>query len=145
MNVKDEFFYRGYFKVGSRRLVWFREDTYLGESSLARRYPSLYNFVAHKAVSVYSGLSNVPLNVWFWRLLDGTKWNTWLHLCSRIMHINLNNEPDRFVWKLTSSRLFMVKSMYEDLMNSHDHFSSKYLWKLKIPLKIKIFMWFLNR
>jgi hypothetical protein len=51
MNVKDEFFYyRGYFKVGSRRLVWFRQDTCLRERSLASQYPSLYNFVAHKVV-----------------------------------------------------------------------------------------------
>jgi hypothetical protein len=40
---------------------------------------------------------------------------------------------------------FHGESMYLDLMNSHTRFPSKYLWKLKIPLKIKIFMWFLNR
>jgi hypothetical protein len=35
--------------------------------------------------------------------------------------------------------------MYEDLMNIHSDVPTKYLWKLKIPLKIKIFMWFLNK
>jgi hypothetical protein len=34
--------------------------------------------------------------------------------------------------------------MYEDLMNGHTPFLRKYLWKLKIPLKIKKFMWFLS-
>jgi hypothetical protein len=34
--------------------------------------------------------------------------------------------------------------MYLDYMNDHTKFLQKYLWKLKIPLKIKIFMWFVN-
>jgi hypothetical protein len=34
--------------------------------------------------------------------------------------------------------------MYLDLMNGHTRFLHTYLWKLKILLKIKIFMWFLN-
>jgi hypothetical protein len=60
------------------------------------------------------------------------------------MTVNLVNEQDKFVWNLTTSGTFTVKSMYEDLMNDHTPFLRKYLWKLKIPLKIKIFMWFLN-
>ena len=34
--------------------------------------------------------------------------------------------------------------MYEDLMNDQARDLHKYLWKLKIPLKIKVFMWFLK-
>jgi hypothetical protein len=29
--------------------------------------------------------------------------------------------------------------------NRHNHFPTRYLWKLKIPVKIKIFMWFLQK
>ena len=61
------------------------------------------------------------------------------------MDIRLTDREDTFVWKLTTNGVFTVKSMYEDLMNGHTRFLCKYLWKLKIPLKIKIFMWFLNR
>jgi hypothetical protein len=58
--------------------------------------------------------------------------------------VQLSNIPDKFVWKLNDSGIFSVKSMYLDLMQGHTIFLRKYLWKLKIPLKIKIFMWFLN-
>jgi hypothetical protein len=34
--------------------------------------------------------------------------------------------------------------MYEDLMNDHTPYLRKYLWKIKIPLKIKKFMRFLH-
>jgi hypothetical protein len=60
------------------------------------------------------------------------------------MMVQLNNDKDQFVWQLTESGLFSVKSMYLDLMNGHTRFLRKYLWKIKIPLKIKIFMWFLS-
>jgi hypothetical protein len=53
--------------------------------------------------------------------------------------VNLSSEPDKFVWKLTDSGVFSVKSMYIDYMNGHTRFLRKYLWKLKILLKIKIF------
>jgi hypothetical protein len=61
------------------------------------------------------------------------------------MDINLTAEPDRFVWRLTTSGVFTVKSMYLDYLNGHTKFLKKYIWKMKVPLKIKIFMWFLNR
>jgi hypothetical protein len=35
--------------------------------------------------------------------------------------------------------------MYADMLNGHTRYLRKYLWKIKIPLKIKIFMWFLSK
>jgi hypothetical protein len=35
--------------------------------------------------------------------------------------------------------------MYVDIMNGHTVFLKKYIWKMKVPLKIKIFMWFLHQ
>jgi hypothetical protein len=35
--------------------------------------------------------------------------------------------------------------MYLDLLNGNTAYLEKYLWKMKVPLKIKIFMWFLHR
>ena len=61
------------------------------------------------------------------------------------MHIDLTAAPDKFKWRLTFSGLFSVKSLYFDYMNDHTIYLRKYVWKLKVPLKIKIFMWFLSR
>jgi hypothetical protein len=61
------------------------------------------------------------------------------------MLVNLSNDGDKFVWKLTTFGTFIVKSMYADFMNVHTVYLEKYIWKLKVPLKIKIFMWFLHR
>jgi hypothetical protein len=100
--------------------------------------------VHNKNVTVAHVLAQTPLNISFrWALL-GNKWTLWLQLCQKLMRVNLNDENDRFVWGLTTNDLFTVKFMCEDLMSDHTPFPRKYLWKVKIPLKIKIFMWFLS-
>jgi hypothetical protein len=40
---------------------------------------------------------------------------------------------------------FTVKSMYLDYMDDHTKYLHKYLWKIRVPLKIKVFMWFLHK
>jgi hypothetical protein len=61
------------------------------------------------------------------------------------MEMNLINEPDKFSWHLTTSGVYSVKFVYADYMNAHTRFLRKYGWNLKVTLKIKIFMWFLNK
>ena len=43
-------------------------------------------------------------------LLTGNKCGNWLHLVERLMQVNLTDEQDVFVWRLTSSGMFTVKS-----------------------------------
>ena len=63
----------------------------------------------------------------------------------RLMGVHLTGENDRFVWSLLQNGIFTVKSMYTDYMHGHTLFLRKYLWKLKVPLNIKVSMWFLQR
>jgi hypothetical protein len=42
------------------------------------------------------------------------------------MTVNLTTEPDKFIWKLTDSGLFSVKSFYMDLTNGHAIYLRKY-------------------
>jgi hypothetical protein len=61
------------------------------------------------------------------------------------MNVNLSDELDSFKWNLTTTDIFSVKFMYADYMNRHTVFLKKYLWKIRVPLKIRIFMWFLYK
>ena len=56
---------------------------------------------------------------------------------------NLTSQKDAFVWKLTTDGKFSVKSMYLDILDDNLRYRHKYVWKLKMPLKIKN-MWFLK-
>jgi hypothetical protein len=73
MRVKDDFFTRGFFKIGNGETVRFLEDVWLGKSSLADQYLSLYNIVQKKNVLVANVLSHNPLNIEFRRVLNGDK------------------------------------------------------------------------
>ena len=143
MNMKNEFLKRGSFVIGNGQATRFWEDTWLGDTPLASQYSLLYNVVRRIHVLVANLLANPSLQIEFRRNLVGTKWDAWLHLVQRVMTINLKNDEDRFVWKLNTSGSFTVKSMYVDFMNGYTIFLRKYIWKLKVPLKIKILMWFL--
>jgi hypothetical protein len=44
-----------------------------------------------------------------------------------------------FRWDLNTADIFSVRSMYLYLLNQHAPFYHKFIWKLKISLKIKIF------
>jgi hypothetical protein len=87
----------------------------------------------------------VPLNIRFNRTLTGDRWNSWVSLLRRLMNVHLSDEPDSFKWNLATTGIFFVKSMYADYMNGHTVFLKKYLWKIKVPLKIRIFMWFIYK
>ncbi|RCV08677.1 hypothetical protein SETIT_1G346000v2, partial [Setaria italica] len=94
--------------------------------------------------AVANVLAQTLLNIAFRRGLMDNKRNKWLRLCQRLMRVNLSVHPDQFVWKLTTTGKFTVKSLYLQLMNDNTTYLHKYLWKFKVPLKVKIFMWFLK-
>jgi hypothetical protein len=103
MGVKREFFSRVFFKVCNGMNTRFWEDIWLGNTPLYHQYPSLYNIVHHKNVTVAQVLAQTPLNITFRRMLSGTKWTAWLQLCRKLMMVNLNDDDDRFSWNLTSN------------------------------------------
>ena len=63
MRVKSDFFSRGHFIVGDGSTTRFWEDIWMGDASLAQQYPSLYNIVQQKNVTVANVLAHVPLHI----------------------------------------------------------------------------------
>jgi hypothetical protein len=45
------------------------------------------------------------------------------------------------VWDWNKNGLFSVKSVYKDISSAGIDRSFKHLWKAKIPLKIKVWLW----
>jgi hypothetical protein len=52
---------------------------------------------------------------------------------------------DYFEWPLMKNGVFTVRSMYLDALDTHPLFQHRKIWKWKIALKIKIFLWFLQK
>jgi hypothetical protein len=75
----------------------------------------------------------------------GHKLALWNNLLSRLSNIVLSQEEDEFRWKLHQSGEFSIKCHYLALIYQDVPNSNKRLWKLKVPLKIKIFLLYLRR
>ena len=59
--------------------------------------------------------------------------------------VNFSDEPDTLHWKLFVSGLFLVKSMYVDLINTCPIPKSHQICKIKVPLKVNVFIWFVHK
>ena len=91
-------------------------------------------------------MGSSPPNVSFRRDLVGTRLASWQALQERLAEIHLSTDRDQFRWNLLKSGKFSVGSMYDALVHSDmPSINNKYLWKMKVPLKIKIFTWYLRR
>lgn len=63
-----------------------------------------------------------------------------LNLQERVANIQLNELNDKFIWKWTSSREFLVSSTYATFFHGQTYMAGdKELWKAKTPLKCKFF------
>ena len=69
----------------------------------------------------------------------GNKLTEWNSLVTRVANINLQQGQDVFVWRLHKNGIFSVSSMYKFFV-SNGIKVSQLVWRLKIPLKIKIFL-----
>jgi hypothetical protein len=84
-------------------------------------------------------MSTTPINVAFRRSLVGVNLQAWHDVVAMVVDVRLINQRDRFVWGLHQNELFSVKSMYRALPYN------TLIWKLKLPLKIKVFLWYLYK
>jgi hypothetical protein len=140
MGVKDKFFDKGSFILGDGASIRFWEDIRLSDQPFSIQYASLFNIARQKDITIANVFSHSPLNISFAWTFRRDNWLLWLNLVQRLMEINLVNKPDKFSWSLTTSRVFSVNSMYADYMSGHTRFLRKYIWKLKVLLKIKVFI-----
>lgn len=84
-----------------------------------------------------------PLNVSFRRSLVGNNLRAWQQIVASVMHIQLTEQRDTFTWSLQQHERFSVRSMYTTYVVPNVVQHNHVIWKLKVPLKIKIFMWYL--
>ena len=144
MDVKKEFLSLGLLTITDGTQVRFWEDNWCGNRPLKLQYPSLFNIVRKKGAIVAEVMSSVPLNISFRRGLYGERLNTWNELVGRVMNLVRREGRDKFNWGLNKTGVFTVRSMYKHLVNNGIKVSQE-IWKTKIPLKTKIFMWYVKR
>jgi hypothetical protein len=76
----------------------------------------------------------------FRRTLYGENLDKWKKLKMMVDEVQQTLDEDKVRWKIGSSGQFRVKDLYVQL-RAKGSFPQKFLWKTKIPMKVKIFLW----
>jgi hypothetical protein len=146
MATKKHFFSLRTSSIKDGSEVRFWKDKWLGTTSLREQYPALYNIVRHKGDTIAKILETSPPNMSFRRDLSWlVSWNA---LLLHLVNIQLQPVHDVFRWNVQENGKFSVASMYNVLIQPDlpiDKITNNRLWKLKLPLHIKVFGWYLRK
>ncbi|PNT70202.1 hypothetical protein BRADI_2g07627v3, partial [Brachypodium distachyon] len=126
--------------VGDGRATDFWGDAWCGHTPLFQLFPDLFSISTNIDCTVrelYDSRSHLTFRRWLGPDLQLQL--TKLH--DLIWGVALNEERDRPKWKWSKSGIYTVKSMYEQLCNGGRDRLFRHLWKAKLPLKIKIWLW----
>jgi hypothetical protein len=146
MNAKPDLLRYGSFQIKNGRRIHFWEDKWLGNYSFKQQYPTLYNISRRKSDTVAQVLSATPLNISFRRYLAGNNMVLRNNLVTRVaLLVDLVDSEDVFHWNLHQHGQFSVHSTYLALINNGFVDTNRKMWKVRIPLKIKIFMWYVYK
>ncbi|WVZ96731.1 hypothetical protein U9M48_042332 [Paspalum notatum var. saurae] len=119
-------------------VFWKPEDSHFwsGLMKVKDRFMDLSTFQVHNGLQT---------RFWEDKALVGDKLIKWNDLVARVAFVQLDGHHDKAIWSLTKHGYFTVKSLYNFLVDQSALPLNKKLWKLKLPLKIKIFVWFLMK
>ena len=146
MATKKFFSPYGSFSIKNGSEIRFWEDKWLGNTTLREQYPALYNVVRHKSDTLAKVMESSPPNVTFRRSIVGPRQASWNALLQRLDSVQLTQGSDVFRWNLTENGKFLVDSMYKALIHPEVQVDNNNKnWKMKIPLKTKLFAWYLRR
>ena len=129
-------------KNGKNTRFW--EDIWLKDKPLCMLHPVLFDWCLNKNISVYNVLcanGRLPFDRW----LPPSFFEEWLGILDATFSFNFEDANDKVSWKWGRNKMFTTKSTYDHLTvgQSRGHFN--HIWKAKIPYKIKIFTWLLEK
>ena len=143
------------FKVGNGNKVRFWEDVWVGENSLKAMFPSLFRLSTLKSrpISEFYNLASLPpegnacWNLHFTRNLLDREIDQFIALLQLLETKRVcSTVEDRREWIVESSGVFSCKSAFIWMRKDNSlpvNLPAKIIWKLPIPVKVKVFTWLL--
>jgi hypothetical protein len=95
-------------QVGDGAKTSFWEDQWIGPSYLAKAFPRLFLVSMNRNVTVQEVFDVGVERLRFRRAMVGGLREQWIDFKKMLERVNLDNEPDKLIWKLTNSREFSV-------------------------------------
>ena len=109
---------------------------------LAALFPDLFSIAAARQISIATALIDLG-QLAFWRPFGPAENADWQELldCIALHEPDLSTDDDRARWRLEPSGQFSTKSLYLAIAPSLGHEALSSIWEIRLPLKIRIFLW----
>uniref|UniRef100_A0A453CBJ1 Reverse transcriptase zinc-binding domain-containing protein n=2 Tax=Aegilops tauschii subsp. strangulata TaxID=200361 RepID=A0A453CBJ1_AEGTS len=126
--------------TGSSTLFWL--DRWAGDLPFAARFPDLFSIAVDPRISVETTLIDLG-RLAFRRPFGPPEVAAWHDLLDAVaLHEpDLSQPLDRLSWRLEPSGRFSTQSLYRAIAPSPSPAIFEYIWTIRLPLKIRIFMW----
>jgi hypothetical protein len=144
LSLREVFFKHCKVVVGNGYKTSFWKNSWIGDGPLAVKFPVLFDLALDKDVSVNKVLSSDFDALSFRRRMMGSLQVLFDELVALCANYTLTDQEDRVNWCM-GNKGFTVNSLYKK--NSIDQVTVLYrfLWKTKLPQKIKVFIWLVIR
>ena len=128
--------------VGSGRSTLFWYDRWAGDAPFAARFPILFAISVDPMISVDRALFDLG-RLAFRRPFGPAESAAWRELleCVALHEPLVDGVQDRVRWHLEPSGQFSTKSLYAAIAPSAAPPPLSMVWSVRLPLKIRIFMW----
>jgi hypothetical protein len=140
-----------YFKLGAKhqvrsgRRTYFWLDWWSGRSPLRDRYPNLFGCCSLPFLTVHSARDGEGWRIHFRRQFSMVELVEWDNLTREIEGFAPSEEEDGVSWSLEASGAYSARSLYVRLSQGAAVTHFKEVWSLRVPPRIKIFLWQLIR
>jgi hypothetical protein len=140
LSDRDKFYNYCKKSIGNGKSTSFWNNIWCGTEKLANKYSNLFEFAYDKDITVHNVISSNFQALTFRRRLTGGLGDAYNDLITQCSDVLLSEEEDNSVW-LLGSKGFSVNSLYKEMKSSLIDVPSNFLWKTRLPHKIKVFLW----
>jgi hypothetical protein len=137
--VKDLYLCGRRMQVSNGELTSFWGHAWCGHCPLKDSFPDIYNICNEQMITL-AGAAALGWRFTLRRWMSPDFMEQMNGLLGLLIQINLTDAGDRPFWKWTKNGIFSVRSTYKHLCSNGINRAFRHLWKIKIPLKIKIAM-----
>ena len=114
----------------------------MGDTPLRLEFPRLYDYCYNKTSLVSDCWVEGDWRIDFRRSLDQSDLTQWNHLLRVLSQTSISDTEDKVRWALEKKGVFSTRSMYHFLSDRGVlNGRMQRLWKSKLPMKIKVFLW----
>jgi len=143
LSVKDIYIQGRKMIVGKDNATSLWRDTWVCETPLKDKFPQLFQISNEPEITV-AGAANVGWHMSFRRWLNEGLQTQFRQLRDLLSSFAINSDKDKPKWIWGNNGLFSVKSMYDQLCINEVGAQYNLIWKAKLPLKIKIWLWLIE-